>query len=381
MRVSATWVLCALVGGLILTSTAYGQAVTGLATNQTIVMDRNTVEQTQKEALAESIITREEVQSGRAFDPTFRADVKRALASLSISALEAQQSQVGLGTNVLGDTAADLVYTPLTPCRIIDTRPGSGGPGPIAAGGTQSFYVAGTLNFPAQGGKSGGCGVPVGATAAMINFVAVGAAAAGDVRVTPFGTAMPTASILNYAGGVSGLNLANGLAVALCNPATTTCTFDIVLQADASAINIVADVQGYFRRPSGTPNSPGIESSGTITAGVGSIYPAIGVNIGGATKCLVTVSPLVAYGAGVLAGQFALTYPTWRVNGTTTDHVFNPWCFLSAPASTGTYYTCTTAGVASPTGSASNTYDFGCSNNLGAYSGSAYCHATVVCLP
>jgi hypothetical protein len=79
--------------------------------------------------------------------------------------------------------------------------------------------------------------------------VAVDATAAGDLRVTPFGTAMPLASILNYAGGVSGLNLANGLVVTLCDPATTTCTLDITLQADASAIHVVADVQGYFRAP------------------------------------------------------------------------------------------------------------------------------------
>jgi hypothetical protein len=54
----------------------------------------------------------------------------------------------------------------------------------------------------------------------VINFVAVTPAGAGDLRVTPYATAMPLASFLNYA-AVSGLNIANGLAVATCNPATS----------------------------------------------------------------------------------------------------------------------------------------------------------------
>jgi hypothetical protein len=80
----------------------------------------------------------------------------------------------------------------------------------------------------AQGGSATGCGVPSGAaTAAVINFVAVNPAGPGDLRITPFGTPMPTASILNYA-AVPGLNIANGPAV-------------------GAATQVVADVQGYFR--------------------------------------------------------------------------------------------------------------------------------------
>jgi hypothetical protein len=145
----------------------------------------------------------------------------------------------------LGDGQSDLVYTPLTPCRIIDTRIAGG---PIAAGGTRDFQVTGN-NLAAQGGSATGCGVPIfNATAAVINFVAVDAQGAGDLRITPFGTPMPLAAILNYAKipGVANFNLANGLPVAIC-AAGFSCTFDFTLQADASATDIVADVQGYFR--------------------------------------------------------------------------------------------------------------------------------------
>jgi hypothetical protein len=81
----------------------------------------------------------------------------------------------------------------------------------------------------------------------VINLVAVGPAGAGDLRITPFGTPIPVASIINYS---SGLNLANGPAITLCDPAGTTCTFDITIQADVSATNLVADVQGFFAVPS-----------------------------------------------------------------------------------------------------------------------------------
>src|SRR5439155_14966640 len=71
--------------------------------------------------------------------------------------------------DLLGDSAADLVYTPVTPCRILDTRIVGG---PIAAGGQRNFLVTGT-NLSGQGGSATGCGVPTAATAAVINFVAV----------------------------------------------------------------------------------------------------------------------------------------------------------------------------------------------------------------
>jgi len=218
------------IGAFLLASSATGQEPTSDAA--------------QKEAVAESIVAREESASDRAFAAVFRAKAKELLAALPLAELQSQTANDGLGLSGLGDSQADLVYTPVAPCRIIDTRKAGG---PIAAGTTRSLKVTGDTT--SQGGTN--CGIPFGpATSAMINFVAVEATAPGDLRVTPFGTTMPLASILNWAGGVTGLNLANGLAVALCDPATTTCTNDITLQADASAIHIVADVQGYFQRVS-----------------------------------------------------------------------------------------------------------------------------------
>jgi hypothetical protein len=146
------------------------------------------------------------------------------------------------GIQAYGDFDSDVVFVPLPPCRIIDTRVGGG---IMTAGSTRSFRVTGS-GFTAQGGVAGSCGVPVGgATAAFINFVAVNAQGAGDFRVTPFGTPIPTASFLNYA-TVTGLNIANGVAVDICNT-PAACTSDFTVQADASDAHIVADVMGYWK--------------------------------------------------------------------------------------------------------------------------------------
>jgi hypothetical protein len=166
-------------------------------------------------------------------------------ALVAVSTVSAQEKAESLrkGPLNLGDSQADLVYTPVTPCRIIDTRVADG---PIAGGTTRDFRVTGT-DLSSQGGSATGCGIPAGAaTAAVINFVAVNPAGPGDLRITPFGTPMPTASIINYA-AVPGLNIANGPTVAICDPAVATCASDFTIQADSAATQVVADVQGYFR--------------------------------------------------------------------------------------------------------------------------------------
>jgi len=143
----------------------------------------------------------------------------------------------------LGDTGADLIYTPVPPCRIIDTRqPGAGGP--IPGNGIRDFVVVGTTGFESQGGNVGGCGIPEDATSAMVNFIAVGPTASGHLRAWPYGGTKPNASIVNFTPGV---NIANGLIQPICNPANATCTFDLSMFA-ASDVSVVADVLGYFRR-------------------------------------------------------------------------------------------------------------------------------------
>jgi len=51
-----------------------------------------------------------------------------------------------------------LTYTPLNPCRILDTRAAGGG-GPLAANVTRTFNGF-AANFSTQGGTASNCAIP-----------------------------------------------------------------------------------------------------------------------------------------------------------------------------------------------------------------------------
>ena len=53
--------------------------------------------------------------------------------------------------------------------------------------------------FAAQGGTSGGCGIPLGASLVEVTVTAVDAGS-GFLRAWPAGKAMPNATFLNYDG-------------------------------------------------------------------------------------------------------------------------------------------------------------------------------------
>ena len=195
-----------------------------------------------KKELAARVFAARAAAAGRAFDAEYRAAFERELAARPLGELQAiADGHAPVPPLNLGDTGADLVYTPVAPCRVLDTRFAGG---PLGGGAQLHIKVAGAIT--GQGGAAD-CLVPAGpATAAVLNFVAVNAAGAGNLRAFAFGGSLPTASILNYA-QVSGLNIANGVVVPLCDPAVSTCTNDLTIQADSGATQIVVDVLGYFR--------------------------------------------------------------------------------------------------------------------------------------
>jgi hypothetical protein len=173
--------------------------------------------------------------------------------------------------------AQDMTYRAVTPCRLIDTR---GPASPLAPGVPRDFRVSG-VGLQSQGGDPAGCGVPPGAaTAAMINFVAVNATGPGNLRAWAFAQPPlppPNASILNYA-TVSGLNIANAVAVPLCDSSTGTCTSEIRVQADSSGTHLVADIVGYF-----APSHKPILAVGPLPSGNVSVPSTACTNIPSST--------------------------------------------------------------------------------------------------
>jgi hypothetical protein len=182
--------------------------------------------------IAEGIVQRAEAGGNRALDPVYRAEAVRQLAGLSPETLgDISAAGAGFGPLAYGQSGTDLVFVPITPCRIIDTRPAF-----LTQGGSPYNFLA-----------AGFCGVPFGpAVAVAVNFIAVSGQGLGDIRVTPFGTAIPLASVINYQSDFGAI--ANGIDMKICNPAVTACTADITIQVDGAPVQVVADVYGYYQR-------------------------------------------------------------------------------------------------------------------------------------
>lgn len=153
--------------------------------------------------------------------------------------------------SAVGDAESHLLFVPLDPCRIIDTRkPGAGGM--LTPGNVRSFHVAGTAGFDTQGGNAGGCGVPMGgatepiAAAVAINLVAIQAQGSGHFLAWEFGQPVPLASVINYDKLAPFFNIANGTILPIAG--ISSVAKDLSVRADFNGAHLVADVTGYFTR-------------------------------------------------------------------------------------------------------------------------------------
>ncbi|MES1242731.1 MAG: hypothetical protein ABUT39_14035 [Acidobacteriota bacterium] len=150
----------------------------------------------------------------------------------------------------VGDPDSDLLFVPVDPCRIIDTR--SSTAGKMQPNVVRDFKVVGTTGFEDQGGNPGGCGIPAGGTeplaaAVMVNIVAVDAEGGGNMRAWEFNQTMPNASSINYQQlSPNKMNIANGLIVPIAG--VSTLASDLSVMAAQNRVHLVADVSGYFTR-------------------------------------------------------------------------------------------------------------------------------------
>ncbi len=111
--------------------------------------------------------------------------------------------------------------SPVTPCRLLDTR--AQGSGPVPSGSTIRITVAGR------------CAADSRASAAALTVTAVDASARGYLTVFPAGTARPSSSNLNY---TPSSTTANSVLTALQDGAV-----DVYVK---SSMHLVVDVSGVF---------------------------------------------------------------------------------------------------------------------------------------
>ncbi len=147
----------------------------------------------------------------------------------------------------IGSLDQDLMFIPITPCRIFDTRLSQGGTGAIPAGGTKDFIVSGTTSYATQGGANTNCGVVDGTNvaAAAINMTVVSYGGGGYITAFPLGTTKPLAATVNF-----GANDVRGN-MAIVKVSQTGGLEDLSIYA-SQQVDVIGDIVGYYSRPKGT---------------------------------------------------------------------------------------------------------------------------------
>jgi len=218
--------------------------------------------QSDKAGYAAAIVARWEDSAREAgrWDKSYSADLLQSLMRLSpenllaagsASSYEAMMTVLATGRaeptiqepvpHALGDNFRDLVYTPVTPCRIVDTRIADAG---ALAGGVTRLFDVDSSSLTAQGGSSTGCGIPLG-VAQAVTMTMVAVQPAGPGHLTAWGlTAQPLSSVLNYAAN-------DVIATTAIIPVVPGGGDDFALVSLATT-HVVVDVLGYFAASSAT---------------------------------------------------------------------------------------------------------------------------------
>jgi hypothetical protein len=157
--------------------------------------------------------------------------------------------------------ASALVFVAMNPCRIVDTRSGSGftgafGPPALSAGATRTIPI-----------QSSACGIPSVAQAYSFNVTVVPPAPLGFLTLYPAGQSRPNASTLNSLQGAVVANAA------------------IVAAGSAGAVSVYAsnntefvlDINGYYSAPSDANSNTALGAGALALNTVGEKNTAIGV--------------------------------------------------------------------------------------------------------
>lgn len=145
----------------------------------------------------------------------------------------------------------DLTFNSLAPCVVFDTRTEFGGTGPLVAETERSFHVVGsTSNFAAQGGTTGGCGVPGFSAgqpvvkAVFINYIAINPVGGGQLKVWSADQPEPSqGAMVNYQALTPPMNNSNAVITEVRQDSEGQ---DITLKAKASNVHARGVVLGYF---------------------------------------------------------------------------------------------------------------------------------------
>lgn len=154
-------------------------------------------------------------------------------------------------------TGAPLVYFPVSPCRILDTRVSIG---TIPATHAIDVFVRGSNLLASDGAGRADCNVPTNAEVAVVNITVVNPSNVGYIRANATGFVLSPSGTYSRMSYRPGQNDSNEIAVGLCNtllfPAPHQPCGGVngryndfqVKNMGPGALDLVADVMGYYAR-------------------------------------------------------------------------------------------------------------------------------------
>ncbi len=152
----------------------------------------------------------------------------------------------------LGDITQDIVYTPVTPCRLVETRgvfaavyQGDGS----AAHTAVPFSAGEVRNYAVQGGNAACLSqLPAGLNPSAVQLQVFGiptGGGSGDIEILPQGSTFGSTATLVFLGNVAFTSASTTARV-------NTATNQIGVQVRQSVANVAIDVVGFFAPPVAT---------------------------------------------------------------------------------------------------------------------------------
>lgn len=220
----------------------------------------------------------------------------------------------------LGDTAIDLVFVPVTPCRIIDTRVAGG---TITGGTTRAFDVTAISSYAGQGGDATDCGTGTQGSfaAAVINFTVVTPSGPGYITAWPYLASQPLAATLNYVAG----DIRGNLAIVKLDQGASADELNVYTQATT---HLVADIVGFFIDPQATDPECTATSISTFSIGASATSffnnPACPTGYKATTPyCWTAAAGVYSQGSGYNANNAAnATFCSWQNTTGASQTVF-----------------------------------------------------------
>lgn len=220
-----------------------------------------------------------------------------------------------LNAMTLASAQTNTLFVGITPCRIADTRRAKGRLGRNAL---RTYVVSGAAGVAAQGGTSGGCGIPTSATSVAANLTTLKPKKNGYVRAWPAGAPEPGTTSVTYrkkqsttAGSTLAVTSGGAAALAVRNHGGPT--------------DLAIDVTGYYLPQIHGMVAPG----GSIYSGssriVSATNPGAGIYVVTFDSPITNCTPMVdAYnaGAGIYGAAYAFsgntaTVFTWYLDSST----------------------------------------------------------------